>query len=42
MTVPRRLVARRLGRLPEETMREIDKRLKLSLGIKAKGEGGMQ
>ena len=33
MTVPRRLVARRLGRLPEETMREIDKRLKLSLGV---------
>ena len=42
MTVPRRLVARRLGRLSEETMREIDKKLKLSLGIKAKGEGGMQ
>jgi len=44
MTVPRRLVARRLGRLPEETMKEIDKRLKLSLGIKAKEEakGGMQ
>jgi len=34
MTVPRRLVARRLGRLPEETMMEADKRLKLSLGIK--------
>lgn len=33
MTVPRRLVARRLGRLPDETMKEIDKRLKLSLGI---------
>ena len=33
MTVPRRLVARRLGRLPEETMMEADKRLKLSLGI---------
>jgi len=34
MTVPSRLVARRLGRLPDETMKEIDKRLKLSLGIK--------
>jgi mRNA-degrading endonuclease toxin of MazEF toxin-antitoxin module len=34
MTVPRRLVARRLGRLPDETMKETDKRLKLSLGIK--------
>lgn len=33
MTVPRRLVARRLGRLPEETMMEADKRLKQSLGI---------
>ena len=42
MTVPRRLGARRLGRLPEETKREIDKRMKLSLGIKAKGEEGMQ
>ena len=34
MTVPRRLVARRLGYLPDETMKEIDIRLKLSLGIK--------
>jgi len=34
MTVPRRLVARRLGHLPDETMEEIDIRLKLSLGIK--------
>ena len=34
MTVPRRLVARRLGRLPDETMKEIEERLKLSLGIK--------
>ncbi|MDI6811323.1 MAG: type II toxin-antitoxin system PemK/MazF family toxin [archaeon] len=34
MTVPRRLVARRLGHLPDETMKEINKRLKLSLGIK--------
>jgi mRNA interferase MazF len=34
MTVPRRLVARRLGHLPDETMKEVDKRLKLSLGIK--------
>ncbi len=34
MTVPRRLVARRLGRLPVETMKEIEERLKLSLGIK--------
>jgi len=34
MTVPRRLIARRLGRLPDETMKEVDKRLKLSLGIK--------
>jgi mRNA-degrading endonuclease toxin of MazEF toxin-antitoxin module len=33
MTVPRRLVVRRLGCLPDETMKEIDKRLKLSLGI---------
>jgi len=32
MTVPRRLVARR--HLPDETMKEIDKRLKLSLEIK--------
>nr|QNO52917.1 hypothetical protein PANBHIFL_00032 [Methanosarcinales archaeon ANME-1 ERB6] len=37
MTVPRRLVARRLGRLPDETMKEIDKRLKLSFGIKDQG-----
>ena len=34
MTVPRRLVVRRLGRLPDETMKEIKERLKLSLGIK--------
>ena len=34
MTMPRRLVARRLGRLPDETMKEIEERLKLSLGIK--------
>jgi len=34
MTVPRRLVARRLGRLLDETMKEIDNRLKVSLGIK--------
>jgi len=34
MTVPRRLVARKLGHLPDETMNEVDKRLKLSLGIK--------
>lgn len=34
MTVLRRLVARRLGRLPNDTMKEIDRRLKLSLGIK--------
>ncbi len=33
MTVPRRLVARRLGHLHDATMKEIDKRLKLSLGI---------
>lgn len=37
MIVPRRLVTRRLGRLPDETMKEIDKRLKLSLGIKSLG-----
>jgi mRNA interferase MazF len=34
MTVPRRLIVRRLGHLPDETMKEVDKRLKLSLGIK--------
>jgi len=34
MTVPRKLVARRLGRLPDEIMAEVDKRLKLRLGIK--------
>ena len=34
MTVPRKLVARRLGHLPDETMKEIDIRLKLSLGLK--------
>ncbi|MEA2074368.1 MAG: type II toxin-antitoxin system PemK/MazF family toxin [Euryarchaeota archaeon] len=34
MTVPRKLVVRRLGRLPDEIMTEVDKRLKLSLGIK--------
>jgi len=39
MTVPRRLVARRLGRLPDETMKEIDKRLKLSLGVWDNGLG---
>jgi mRNA-degrading endonuclease toxin of MazEF toxin-antitoxin module len=33
MTVPRGLVARRLGHLPGETMKKIDKKLKLSLGI---------
>jgi mRNA-degrading endonuclease toxin of MazEF toxin-antitoxin module len=34
MTVPERLVARKLGHLPDKTMAEIDKKLKLSLGIK--------
>jgi len=34
MTVPERLVARKLGRLPDETMAEIDKKLKLSLGLR--------
>jgi len=34
MTVPRRLVSRRLGHLPDETMKEIDKKLKLSLGMR--------
>ncbi len=33
MTVPRGLVARRLGHLPDKTMKKIDKKLKLSLGI---------
>jgi len=33
MTMPRRLVARRLGHLHDETMMEVDKKLKLSLGI---------
>jgi mRNA interferase MazF len=33
MTLPRRLVARRLGHLPDETMMNVDKKLKLSLGI---------
>lgn len=33
MTVPERLVARKLGSLHGETMSEIDKKLKLSLGI---------
>jgi len=33
MTVPRGVVARRLGQLPGETMKKIDKKLKLSLGI---------
>ena len=33
MTVPRGLVARKLGHLPDETKKKIDKKLKLSLGI---------
>lgn len=33
MTVPRGIVARRLGHLPDKTMKKIDKKLKLSLGI---------
>jgi mRNA-degrading endonuclease toxin of MazEF toxin-antitoxin module len=33
MTVPRGLVARKLGHLPDETIKKIDKKLKLSLGI---------
>jgi len=33
MTVPERLVARKLGSLPDEIMSEIDKKLKLSQGI---------
>ena len=33
MTVPRGLVARRLGHLPGKTMKKVDKKLKLSLGI---------
>ena len=35
MTVPRGLVARRLGHLPNKTMKKIDKKLKLSLGLDA-------
>jgi mRNA interferase MazF len=34
MTVPQGLVARKLGHLPDETIKKIDKKLKLSLGIK--------
>ena len=37
MTVPRRLVARRLGHLPDETMKKIDEKLKLSLGMEDQG-----
>ncbi len=33
MTVPRGIVARRLGHLPDKTMKKIDKKLKLSLGL---------
>ncbi|MEA1869836.1 MAG: type II toxin-antitoxin system PemK/MazF family toxin [Euryarchaeota archaeon] len=33
MTVPSGVVARRLGHIPDETMKKIDKKLKLSLGI---------
>ena len=33
MTVPRGIVARRLGHLPDKTMKKIDKKLKLSLGM---------
>ena len=33
MTVPQGIVARRLGHLPDKTMKKIDKKLKLSLGI---------
>ena len=33
MTVPRGLVARKLGHLPDETKKKIDKKLKLGLGI---------
>ena len=32
MTMPRELAARRLGHLPDKTMKKIDKKLKLSLG----------
>ena len=37
MTVPRRVVARRLGHLPDETMKKIDEKLKLSLGMEDQG-----
>ncbi|MFQ5630795.1 MAG: hypothetical protein ACE5I1_18645 [bacterium] len=33
MTLPRELVARKLGHLPKTTMSEIDKILKRSLGL---------
>ena len=33
MTVSQGIVARRLGHLPDKTMKKIDKKLKLSLGI---------
>jgi len=34
MTLPAQMVARKLGSLDEGTLKEIDKRLKLSLGLK--------
>ena len=36
MTIPKEIIARKLGKFPDKIMKEIDKRLKISLGLKNK------
>lgn len=34
MTVPANIVARKIGQLPDETMKQVDEKIRISLGIK--------